>query len=152
MITFTTCPTARSNSTTRSLDGEDTATERSSSTTGRAARAHSEFSRYPREPTGAQPAIDLRPQLRQVALLACRGQPHMPLDIIVTVSRGGHDLPQHLRRKIAHDLAEIHPLTTASARHPAILAPPPERRAPRPQLRLKNWTLRSGSRLHQGVV
>ncbi len=58
----------------------------------------------------------------------------MPLDVIVAVRGGGHDLPEHVRRKVAHDLPEIPQLTTASARHPAILAPRPERRthAPHP--------------------
>jgi hypothetical protein len=49
----------------------------------------------------------------------------MPLDIVVTVSRGRHNLPQHLGRKIAHDLPEILPLTTASACHRASSHPRP---------------------------
>lgn len=123
MITFTTCPTARSTRTTSSLDGEDAATVRNSSTTGRAARAHSELSRYPRNRPRPQPTINLRAKLHQVTRLARRGQPHMPLDVIVPVGRAYHDLPQDLRRKVAHEHPEIPPLTTASARHPAILAP-----------------------------
>lgn len=84
------------------------------------------------EPPRPQPTIDLRPKLRHLTPHARRGQPHMPLDVIVAVGRGGHDLPEHLRRKVAHDLPEIPPLTTASAHHPAILAPRPERRTHAP--------------------
>lgn len=83
------------------------------------------------EPARPQPPIDLHPQLRQIALHARSSQPHMPLNIIVTVRRGNHDLPQQLDRKITHDLAEIPPLNIASIRHPVILAPPPERCAHR---------------------
>jgi len=77
----------------------------------------------PQEPPRAQPTIDLHPQLRQITALARRGQPYVPLDVTVTIGRGGHDLPQDVWREVAHDLPEISPLTTAFARHSAILAP-----------------------------
>jgi hypothetical protein len=71
----------------------------------------------PQEPPRPQPTIDLRTQLRQVALLTRRHQPHVSLNVIVAVGRGGHDLPEHLGRKVAHDSPEIRHRHAAPVSH-----------------------------------
>ncbi len=75
------------------------------------------------EPPRPQPTIHLGPKLRQVACLARRRQPHMPLDVVMPVGSRDDDLMQNLGREVAHHLPEILPLTSCSAHHAAILAP-----------------------------
>jgi hypothetical protein len=50
------------------------------------------------EPACAQAPIHLRPQLRQTACDASRDQPHLPLDVSVTVDRRGDDRAQLVDR------------------------------------------------------
>ena len=51
------------------------------------------------EPAGAKAAIHLRAQLRQIAGGPTSDQPHLPLDVIVTIDRRRDDLPQLVDRQ-----------------------------------------------------
>jgi hypothetical protein len=60
------------------------------------------------KPTRAQGPIHLRPQLREIPCTASRDQPHLPLDITVTVDPRRDDLAQLVDRHTGDQLLDRH--------------------------------------------
>jgi len=60
------------------------------------------------EPAAAKTAIHLHAQLRQIAGGPSSDQPHLPLDVIVTIDRRRDDLPQLVDRQTGDQSLDPH--------------------------------------------